>query len=385
LLPVGDSRRAAIAIDLTYVLVEAGALTEADEVIQDALLAADPVLRARGRLAEVEVRPFLDDALGIGWRTTSRTEALAVLEAAEDDVGLARYWWSMGWDSWAGCRAEEALDRWERGRRHAEAAGAQALTRELESRLVACLILGPTPVAEALPRAEGFVRRAEDSPLLEAYALQAVGMLRAMEGRVDEGRELVRSGWRTIRDAGHTLNAAGISQRFAFVERRAGGPDVEQRIETVLREGFEQLRSLDDRGFLPTVALDLAHCAVRQNRFDEARELCTFARERTLSDDLINFLYLDLVEAHIAAEEGRLEEAERLARHGVELADTTDFFGARGMRARGALAEILQLAGKEDEAHSVAVAGMAFHEEKGDVAGGAALREELVRAGVVVA
>jgi len=290
----------------------------------------------------------------------------------------------MGWDSWAGCRAEDALDRWSRGRRHAEAAGARALVRELESRLVSCVVLGPTPVAEAVEQAEMFVRLAEDAPLLEAYALQAVGLLRAMEGRVDEGRDLVRSGWRTIRDAGHALNAAGNAQRFAFVERRAQASDVEQRIEIVLREGFEQLLRLDDRSFLPTVALDLAQCVMRQGRFDEARELCAFARERTLPDDLINYVYLDGTEAHIAAHDRRLEEAERLARHGVELADTTDFFTVRGMRARGTLAEILRLAGKDEEARSVAAAGMAFHEGKGDIAGAAALREQLDRAGVEV-
>ena len=385
LLPVGDSLRAAIACDLTYILAEAGALTEAEEVVQDALPAADPVLRARGRLAEVEVKTFVDDALAAGWRDSSRSEALAVLEAAEDDIGLARYWWGMGWDSWAGCRAEEALDRWECGRRHAEAAGDRALARELESRLTSCLVLGPTPVAEALRRAEAFLRLADDAPLLEAYALQAVGMLRAMDGQVDEGRELVRRGWRTIRDAGHLLNAAGNAQRFAFVERRAGGPDIEQRIEGILREGFEQLQRLDDRSFLPTVALDLAQCVMRQGRVEEAEMLCALARERTVPDDTINFVYLDIVEAHIAAGEGRLEESERLARRGVELADTTDFFTVRGMRTRGSLAEVLWLAGKQEQAATIASEAIAFHEAKGDVTGVAALREQLARGGVEVA
>jgi tetratricopeptide (TPR) repeat protein len=251
--------------------------------------------------------------------------------------------------------------------------------------LTSCLVLGPTPVADALEQANAFVQHARDAPLLEAYALEALGMLRAMNGDVDEGRELLRRGWRTIRDAGHLLNAAGTVQRFAFVERRAGGPDVEQRIEAIVREGFEQLQLLDDRSFLPTVALDLAQCVMRQGRVEEAKMLCTFARERSLPDDSINFVYLDIAEAHIAAGGGRHEEAERLARRGVELADRTDFFAVRGMRRRGSMSEVLWLAGKEEEATTVASEALAFHEAKGDVTGVAALREQLVRGGVEVA
>ncbi len=384
-LGTDDPRLPVVALELAYVLEETGELAEAMDAIGDALSATDPVIRARGIVAEVQVRTFLDESITPQWRIARREEARAVLEDARDDVGLARYWHNFGYDSWAGCQASTALERWERGRRHAEAAGALDLARELQSRTLSCLVLGPIPTAEALQRSTEILELAGNAPLLEAFALQAVGMLDVMEGRIEQGRELVLRGRRTTLDAGLVVTAAGMAQRLAFVERRAGGADVEERIEPHVRESFEELERLGDRSFLPTVALDLAQCVMRQGRVDEAGALCDLARERTIPDDTINFLYLDSTEAHLAAGEGRLEDAERLARRSLELADTTDFFGARGMRARGSLAEILALCGKRDEAAAVASEGVAIHEAKGDVTGAAAVREQLSRAGVEVA
>jgi class 3 adenylate cyclase len=381
LFPEGDRRRGAVGVEVSYVLAEAGETVEANEVLAAALTSPDPVLRARGKVAEFEVSQLLGGRASEP-RKAEREEARAVLEAAGDDVGLARYWWSVGYDGWAACRAEQALASWERGRRHAEAAGAQGLARELESRVPSCLILGPTPVGEALERAESIARRATGAPLLEAFALQAVGMLRAMEGDVDDGRQLVQRGWRTIADSGQVLNAAGNVQRMAFIERRAGDRDAERRVEDVLRRGFEELERLDDRSYLPTVALDLAHCLVCQGRDEDARALCELARERTLPVDTVNFIYLDGTDALLAARQGRLAEAEALARRGWARAETTDFFTIRGMRALGILAEVLSVAGKPDEAMRTGIAALAEHERKGDVSGVAALRERLAQAGV---
>jgi len=291
----------------------------------------------------------------------------------------------VGFDSWAACQAAETRQRWEEGLRHARAAGAVGLARDLEGGILSPLVLGPTPVPEAVARVEEILARAKPASVFEATALQSLGMFRAMEGRVEEARELLVGGWRTIRDAGHTMNAAGSVQRFAFIERRAGDDGIDQRIEAVLRDGFDALERVGDRAFLPTVALELASCLVRQERDDEALSLLALARERTLPEDTVNFIYLSAIEAMLAARQGRLEEAEQLARRSLDLAETTDFFALRGMRARGTVAEILALCGKHDEAAAVAAEAIALHDAKGDVAGVASLREQLTRAGVSVA
>jgi class 3 adenylate cyclase/tetratricopeptide (TPR) repeat protein len=385
LFPSGDSRRAEAAVELAYALVEAGELEAAKEAAADAVSAADPVLRARGVIADVEIRGFLADEITAESRRDLREGARVVLEEAADDLGLARYWLAAGYDGWAACQAAAALGRWERALLHAEAAGALGLVRQLEGGVVSALVLGPMPVSQALARVEELLQRARTSPIFEARVRGALGMLLAMDGRVDDGRELLRIFTSTIREAGHLLDAAASVQRFAFIERRAGGGDVERRIERVVRDGFEELERLQDRAYLPTVALELAQCLVRQERDDEARELCAIARERTLADDTVNFVYLATTEAQLAARAGQLDEAEENARHGFELAEATDFYAIRGMRSRGTLAEILSLRGKRDEAVAVAEEAVALHQAKGDVTGVAVLREQMVRAGIGVA
>ncbi len=376
LLPVGDERRAAIAVELTHVLQETNEVDELLAAAAEAMTSSDPVIRARGALAELSFREVTD---GVPRRELRerRDEVRATFEAAGDDTGLAEYWLQVGYDGWAACRAEQALDAWEAGLRHATAAGGATLVRSLQSRILTCLVLGPTPVDDAVARVEELVRRTSSAPLLEAWAIQALGSLRAMEGRMDEARELMLTGWRTVRDAGHLVSAAGNAQRFQFIERRAGGPDVEQRIEKVVREGLEVLERLDDRSFMPTVALDLAQCLVRQGRDDEARTYWELGRERSLPNDVVNFVYVDVIEGLMLAREGRIDDAIPLARRGLERAETTDFFNIRGLRAREPLAEILALAGSEIEAASVAADAIAIHQAKGDVAGAAAIRERL--------
>ena len=381
LFPAGDERRAAIAVELTHVLQETNEVEEALAAAAEALTSSDPVIRARGALAELA---FRDVSEGVPREEllARRGEARETFESAGDQTGLAEYWHQVGYDGWAACRAAQALEAWEAGLRHARAAGGATLVRTLQSRILSCLVLGPTPVDEAVSRVETLVRETSSGPLMEAWALQALGSLRAMEGRIDEARELMLSGWRTLRDAGHLVSAAGNAQRFHLIERRAGGPEVEQRIERVVREGYEVLERLGDRSFLPTLALDLALCLLRQERVDEARRYWEIGRERSLPNDIVNFVFTDAVEALMLAREGLLDDAVRVAGRGLEHAETTDFFNVRGMRAREPLARVLWLAGKHDGARRVASEAVAIHEAKGDVAGAAAVRDLLAPLGL---
>jgi hypothetical protein len=157
------------------------------------------------------------------------------------------------------------------------------------------------------------------------------------------------------------------------------------RCESVLRTAVDQLQRLEDRAFLSTVALNLADLLERDGRDDEARELCVLARERTLAEDITNFVMGHAIEARLAAKSGELEQAEVLARHAVELGASTDLVDARGMYSQAALAEVLALRGKHDEAVTSATEALTVHRAKEDVAGAAVLRDGFVRLGLEVA
>jgi len=381
LLPPGDSR-ASLALELAYVRTETGELRTAKALAEEALTATDPLLRAQAVLLDVDLKALGDDVT-VEWRDARRAEARAVLEHAGDDLGLARYWRNVGWDGWASSRAEFALDCWERAVEHARSAGAVGLRRDLERGFLNVLVFGPTPVSDAVPRVELLIE--EGTPVFQAMGRGALAMLRAMEGRIDEAWRLLEDAWETVREAGYLIDAWGGAQRFAHIQKRAGRNEPNDRCESLLRTAIDELQRLDDRAFLSTVALNLADLLERQGRDDEARELCVFARERTLAEDMSNFVMADAIEARLAARSGELEQAEALARQGVELAGSTDFVDLRGMYSQAVLAETLALRGKQDEAVVSAADALAVHLAKEDVAYVAVLRDDFVRLGIEVA
>jgi class 3 adenylate cyclase/tetratricopeptide (TPR) repeat protein len=375
LLPSDDPLRSEMAVELAYSLQEAGELRAASGFVAEAMASADPVIAARGIVAGAD----FDSDLSATARSERREEARAVLEAAVDHLGLARYWYGAGYDSWAACRSADAIERWERGARHADAAGAVGLARELERQMVAGILLGPIPVPDAIEFVLATLDQAAGSELRETWALLALGVLRAMEGRIDEARELVCRGRQTVREAGQRVTAAGFAMRSAFVERRAADFESEER---VLREGMEELERLGERQFGPTVALELAACLYHQGRYDETRALCAASRARSLPDDVANMIFLDALEGALLAHDGRLEEGEAVTRRGLELSDTTDLFQMRA-HARTGLAEVLALAGKREEAVTIAAECIAIHDDKGDVTGSALMRGRFEAMGIL--
>jgi hypothetical protein len=70
--------------------------------------------------------------------------------------------------------------------------------------------------------------------------------------------------------------------------------------------------------------------------------------------------------AKVWARRGELDEAEAAAREGVALAEATEFVDLRG-ESLLALAEILRLAGRNDEAADATRQALAIWEAKGNV------------------
>ena len=155
------------------------------------------------------------------------------------------------------------------------------------------------------------------------------------------------------------------------IEWRAGDFEAQER---VLREGVETLDRLGDQFFFSTVALRLADCLLLTRAPDDAEvaDLCRVARERTLEADLVNFVYLDGIEARRLAFAGATKSGVELARQAAETADETDNFDARS-HAWYTFAETLLLAGELEDTGRAAARSIEIRMAKGDVAGAAAL------------
>jgi class 3 adenylate cyclase len=365
----GSDERAELGPDLALALQEVGEIDEAVVIAEEAAIASDPVIRARGQVALAELTYFRSDA-----RVDVRDEAASarkVLEAEVDDLGLAAYWRAEGFHFWSRLQAGQAQHSWERGLVHAKAAGAKRFEVELGNMIMSALFLGPTPVDEGLPRAEKRLAEAAPFTTTEAATLRAIGGFLSCRGQTDEGRELIRRGRAIFQEAGLLVSAAGWAMVESEIEWRAGDLDAQERI---LREAAATLDALGDQFFYPTVVLSLVNALLLRRSADdpEVLRLSAAARERSLAGDLVNFVYLDGIEGRRLAAAGSPEEGVFQSRAAAETADTTDNFDVRS-HAWHALAETLALAGELDAAGSAARTSIEIRTAKGDVAGVAAL------------
>ena len=379
LLPEGSDERALLGPDLALALQEVGEAAEAHTVAEEAATAGDPVIRARGEVALAELSYFSSHDSLLDFRDRA-AGARGVLEAAGDDLGLAAYWRAEGFRFWSRLRAERARQSWEHGLVHAEAAGARRFEVELGSMILSALFLGPTPIEQALPRAEKALAEATPFSVAEASAVRVVGAFRSCQGEIEEARELHARGRALLEDAGMLVSAAGWAMSESEIEWRAGDLDAQERS---LRASVEVLDKLNDQFFFSTVALCLVNGLLLRRRPDdeEVAALCAEARERTLAGDLVNFVYLDGIEGRRLVHSGSAEEGVRLGRQAAETADTTDNFDVRS-HAWHALAETLVLAGELDEAARAAAKSIEIRTAKGDVAGAAALERRYRELGV---
>jgi tetratricopeptide (TPR) repeat protein len=204
-----------------------------------------------------------------------------------------------------------------------------------------------------------------------ASAQISIGRLLSARGQIEAARENVYTGVETRREAGLLVDAAADAMNIAFVELRAGAPDV---AEIRLREGIDELARLGNSSYRGTNALKLADLLATRGAYDEAARLCSAVRDTLRTDDLGDVIHVDSLEGFLAARSGAYEKGERLSTRAVELAATIDMYDDKA-RAYEWHARTLALVGKPDAARQAAATALAIYEAKGDVPTSAWARE----------
>ena len=371
LLPEGDERRQRLAPDLGLALTEAGRLMHAESVLSAALEdpGAHEAVALAARIERVALRLRSDPR--DGWeRDLELVEAAlpALHERGEHDAAthraLARGWFLVGLvrGLWAGrvARGEEAL---ERARVHARAAGDRRQEAEIVGRLGFAAWSGPLAVPDAVARCAALLEEAPDDLLLEACCRRWIGCLVARHGRFDEARELVAAAAKAYEELGARLDAAATSAfGLAEVEWLAGDLAA---AEHALRDGYDALGALGELGHRASVAALLARVLHARGRADEAAALVGEVAATASERDLWSQVLLALTGARLAATDGRIAEAEQRAREAVEVVEGTDLLDLRG-DALLDLADVLRLAGREEEARESAEAALALYARKGN-------------------
>ncbi len=300
-------------------------------------------------------------------------EPLRVFEELGDEGGLARTLGLIGQlRFWAG-DAAAAIDDLEQAAEHARKAG----DGEQESHCLGYVLIaslhGPTPVPQALELCERMPERLPGNRRVEVAALRCRINLESMAGRFDASRRLVAQAEAIVADLGLEVTGASVRFEAARAELFAGDPATAER---ELRPGLELLERIGNHGHWVTAAIVLADALLELGRAAEAEALADRAEVWAMEEDIDPQIGRRRIKARVLALRDEFDEAERLAREAVELASRTDYLENHAL-ARADLAEVLERAGRTDEARAELEHALRLYERKGIVVVAERLRARL--------
>jgi tetratricopeptide (TPR) repeat protein len=382
LLPPERRERAVLLPDLAAALVETGEPDDAASVLEEARSAAD-VLSDQGLAARESVvrchfqRQYAPDRF-VEEARRDMPRAIETFAGLGDDLGVAQASRALGMSHFDRLQFDAAEEAFRRGAAHARLARNRGEEAANIGQTIAATIHGPTPVAEALPRldqllADRNATHGEFVPWWLGIGWICRGVFAAMSGRFDEGRALVAEARSSAEALGSDVRAAGWARHAGRIELLADDPIGAER---ELRPAYERLAATREKGWRASVAFLLAEALWRQRRAEEALEFCDISREIGGPEDLQAQIGWRSVRAKVLAGGGEIEKAERLAREAVALAAETDALTMRG-DALTALAEVLVLANRTEEAAQCLGYAHDLHEAKGDAVSARRVRASL--------
>ncbi len=357
----------------------------------NALLAAGEVIAARSAVDALGRVKQGSPRLG-AWHTTFAGE-LAVLSEPErlvevvDGVGAAAETMREVDDLVGAAKARYvhalALERLGRiGEAERALDAALAAARAAEDRSLADAVLaevplavlwGPSPVTRASGRCLDVVRVCRitaGASAVEAVALRCQAQLEALRGRTEAARRMIGSARRTADKLGLAHQRLETDVAAGLVELLAREP---VSAEKVLRPAWDELRERRLGGEAARAGGLLARALLTQHRYDEAEAVAAEAELLAGADLRAGILWRG-VRGEAAARRGEHDLALELARAAVDMAAATDALLPL-VDARLALAAVLRIAGRHDEADAESRRALEVCEAKG-----ATVLAELARA-----
>jgi tetratricopeptide (TPR) repeat protein len=261
-------------------------------------------------------------------------EALPLLEAADDDDGLAHVWCALAWVGNVRQRFEDFAQAMETALRHARRAG-HPVFAAFTLHLAVALTYGPRPANEALATLDAAIA---DQPDAGALMLRAV--LLAMLDRIDEA-------WAVALPAGERLRELAFATGGAWLAEIALLAGNSEAAASHLRDACDALEAIGNTGELSSFAPMLG------------RVLCALGHP----EDGMTQQTWRQTQALVHSARGQHVEAERLAREAVDFSLQSDSPFQQG-EALSDLAEVLEAAGRRDEATATLREALDCYERK---------------------
>jgi tetratricopeptide (TPR) repeat protein len=369
LLPPQDPRLPGLLAELGAALQEQGELDNADRLFAEAADAArvlgDRALELRAELERAQLRTQVDPKAIDAFRELTET-AIPELETLGDEQTLAAAWRMVAHGYLLDLRGADMGHALRRSIEHARRAGDRRGELEALNWLIRLQWFGPAAVDDGIRLCEETLAGADAEPGVASVVRQVLGMLYGLRGEFDRGRELLAQAGAMQDELGMEMaKAAGTAMMSAALEQLAQGHDA---AEGVLRPAIEVLRRAGEKGYYSTLLGYLARASYAQGKYDEAEEHAREADEAGGADDVETQRFSLAVRGMVLARRGETAEAERLVRAALELLAPTDALVSQA-EVMLDLAEVLELAGRPDEASAAARDAARLYAEKGADAG----------------
>jgi class 3 adenylate cyclase len=367
-----DRERGELLIHVANARVEMGDLEGAwrafDDVQAAAVRAGDEELRLRAEVNRLEITMFVDPSL----------DENRILAAADELDRLATEHGNK-WGQIAAanaraavylsrCRWMDTLAEHERARDLMEPGEDPRLWLFTNFQIRNALRYGPVPIPEAIRRGSELLPtvNAADPPLGAFLA-----PLLAMQGRFDDARDRLKETREYLDERGLRVRRGGVALSGGWIEFLA---EDFQAAERELAGGIAVLREIGETGVLSTLAAMQAKALYLLGRRDEMEAAISLARETGAPTDIATQAEWRYVAAMAAADDGRLDEADRLIAEAVEMVEPTDFLELRGDTFE-ALAHVEGRAGRTEGWKSALERALGEHERKGNLVGAQHIRK----------
>jgi class 3 adenylate cyclase len=361
-----------LACELSLALHVSGDTDRATEILKQVAQAADKRLALRAQIELAYFRSLSEKDRAADLLDAAST-AIPVLEAAADDRALGRAWLFVGHVKGGFyCNYASMEDAALRATTHYRRAGWSPSVAAGDVGLA--LYLGPKHVDAAVDQCERLLRELEGDRATEANVIVWLGGLEAMRGAISKAHAYVARAHDMYLELGLTTAAIDNCGRvLGGIEMLAGAPD---NAEEALRRCCELLQAKRHTAVLATRAAELGEAIYAGGNYAEAEIWAKLARDSAGRDDRDALLSWQPLQAMVRARAGAFEEAEQVARNAVELAASTDALN-RAANAFTALAEVLYLAGRHDEAANAIDNAIALYDLKGNAAAVRRIRSRL--------
>ncbi len=344
-----------------------GALRRADALAEHAGAVDDRVAELCGRIKARVIRINVEPEGATERIDALLEEALPELEATGNDLALYTAYFARGWVAMGHARMDLGLDAFDRAVVHGRRAGVpddhvgwRAMMR----------LWGTTPVPDVLAWLDENEQRHQQDYWLRACRAWAAAML----GRSDEARTILAEMRAELTERGNmSLLAWTNGQASVLVELVSGRPAAAAELGA---EGCRQFEEMGEQGMFSTAAALLGQALYALGRLDEAEHWAARAAELGASDDALTQFLWRQVTAKVSARRGEHEDAERLAREAMAIAERTDMLASQS-DVYADLAEVLLLGGKRDQAAVALEEALDRCERKGNIVAAGRMRERL--------